>query len=182
MGSEILWAGWQGPARLVLMALLSYAFLIVILRLSGKRTLSKMNAFDFIITIAAGSTFATVLLSKDTSFAEGATAFSMLVFMQYGVAWASARSKMIEAWVKSEPSILVWKGEIQHETLRRNRVTETEVLAACRESGVGALQQVHAVVLETAGELSVIPSEKAAGREGDSTLRSIRSTWAKPPH
>jgi uncharacterized membrane protein YcaP (DUF421 family) len=66
--------GWQSLLRTLVVGVLAYVALMVILRLSGNRTLSKMNAFDFIVTIALGSTLATVLLSSDVALAEGVLA------------------------------------------------------------------------------------------------------------
>lgn len=170
-----LFDGWQGPLRVALMGVLSYGFLIFLLRMTGKRTLSKMNAFDFIITVASGSTFAAVLLNDQITFVEGATAFSMLVFMQYGVAWTSARSSRAEKIVKSVPTVLVWRGEMRRDTMRKARVTEAEVLAACRGAGVGSLQDVDALVLETAGEFSVLQNHTPEPHDPSSTLRT--ASW-----
>lgn len=66
---------WSGLGRVVVISACAYAALIVVLRISGKRTLGKMNAFDLAVTVAIGSTLATVLLSKDVALAEGILAF-----------------------------------------------------------------------------------------------------------
>ena len=70
--------GWESLLRTLVVGVLAYVSLVVFLRISGKRTLSKMNAFDLIVTVALGSTLATVLLSKDVALAEGALAFALL--------------------------------------------------------------------------------------------------------
>ena len=181
MGADVFWDGWQGPLRVAVMALLSYLYLIVLLRVTGKRTLSKMNAFDFIITVASGSTFATVLLNKDVSYVEGAVAFAMLVLMQYGVAFLSTRSHGIESLVKSTPTLLVWRGRMRPEAMKKARVTEAEVLAACRESGLHSLQEVEAVVLETAGEFSVLEHKQTSLFGRDSTLQTVDGVPAGGP-
>ena len=62
---------WAGLLRVLVVGTLAYAALVLLLRVTGKRTLSKMNAFDLIVTVALGSTLATVLLSKDVALAEG---------------------------------------------------------------------------------------------------------------
>ena len=93
--------------RTLLVGLCAYVLLILVLRTTGKRTLSKMNAFDLIVTVALGSTQATVILSKDVAPAEGVTAFLMLVVAQLAVTWLSVRSKRFRSWVKAEPTILV---------------------------------------------------------------------------
>ncbi len=168
MDSKVFFDGWAGPLRVAVFGVLAYLTLIVVLRSTGKRTLSKMNAFDFIITVASGSTFAAVLLNKSVTLAEGVTAFLMLVLMQYGVALASAHSKRVESLVKSVPTILVWKGTLLEHVMKKERVTKAEVLAACRAEGLASVSEAQAVVLETAGEFSVLT--QLPGPDQQSTL------------
>jgi uncharacterized membrane protein YcaP (DUF421 family) len=92
---------WWGLARIIVVGVLAYAALVLLLRVSGKRTLSKMNAFDLIVTVALGSTLATVLLSKDVSLAEGALAFALLIGLQFTVTWLSVRSLAVRRVVKA---------------------------------------------------------------------------------
>jgi uncharacterized membrane protein YcaP (DUF421 family) len=136
---------------------------------SGKRTLSKLNAFDLVVTIALGSTMATVLLSKDVALAEGVLAFALLIALQFVVAWLSVRSPAVGRLVKSEPRLLFFRGEFLRDAMRRERVTEGEVIAAIREQGVPAVDGVEAVVLETAGTFSVMSKSDAA----PSSLRQV---------
>lgn len=82
---------------------MAYAALVIFLRFSGKRTLSKMNAFDLVVTVALGSTLATILLSKDVAPAEGLLALLLLISLQFTVAWLSVRFPTIQQLVKSEP-------------------------------------------------------------------------------
>lgn len=82
---------WQGLGRVVVVGILAYAALVFFLRVSGKRTLTKMNAFDLVVTVALGSTLATVLLSKDVALAEGLIAFAVLIALQFAVTWLSVR-------------------------------------------------------------------------------------------
>ncbi|MCH6230433.1 DUF421 domain-containing protein [Microbacterium sp. CFH 31415] len=103
---------WGGLIRTVLVGILACAALIALLRFSGKRTLSKMNAFDLVVTVALGSTLATILLSEDVALAEGIVAFSVLIGMQFGIAWLSVRSKRVGRLVKSGPRILVLRGRL----------------------------------------------------------------------
>lgn len=154
---------WSGIGRVAVVALLAYTALVLLLRVSGKRTLSKLNAFDFVVTVALGSTLATVLLSRDVAIAEGVCAFAMLIFLQYAVTWSSVRSRTISRLVKSEPAMLFYRGEFLESSLRRERVNREEVLAGIRESGVGSLDEVEAVVMETAGTISVVRRPPASG-------------------
>ena len=93
--SAILYGGWQPLARTAVIGVLAYLSLVVMLRLSGKRTLSKFNAFDFVVTIALGSTLATALLSQQAALAQGVAAFAVLMGLQFAITWLSVRS----AWV-----------------------------------------------------------------------------------
>jgi len=74
---------WHDLGRVALVGMCAYVALVLMLRLSGNRTLSKLNAFDFVVTVALGSTLATVLLSKDVSLAEGVLAFAVLIGLQF---------------------------------------------------------------------------------------------------
>ena len=148
--------GWEGIGRTVLAGTLAYVALIILLRISGKRTLSKMSAFDLVVTVALGSTLSTILLSRDVALAEGVAAFAVLIVLQFVIAWFSARSPTLERWVKSEPSLLVRRGEFLRQSMRRERVTEAEIRAAVRAQGVADLASVDAVVLETDGSLTVV--------------------------
>lgn len=152
----MLFDGWMALGRTAVVGVLAYLALVFMLRVSGKRTLSKMNSFDFIVTVALGSTLATVLLSSDVSLARGVLAFAVLIFLQLAVTWLSVRSSAVRSLVKAEPTLLVHKGEFLRGSMKRERVTEDEVLAALRSQGVAAVEDVESVVLETESSFSVV--------------------------
>ena len=161
--------GWSGLGRVLVVGVLAYAALVLFLRISGKRTLSKMNAFDLVVTVALGSTLATVLLSKSVALAEGLLAFGLLIGLQYVVAALSVRSRTWRNLVKSEPRLLMYRGELLETALRDERVTPEEVRSAVRGAGLADLAQVHAVILETDGTFSVVedrPEAAATALEG----------------
>ncbi|MBA9078177.1 MULTISPECIES: DUF421 domain-containing protein [Rufibacter] len=157
---DMFFKNWDGILRVVLMSLLAYVYLIIVLRVTGKRTLSKMNAFDFIVTVAFGSTLATIILSKDVTLAEGVVALTMLTLLQYIITWLSVRSKAVSELVKSEPRFLYYQGKFLEKALQEERVTQDEVLAAMRSSGISGLEQVEAVVLETSGSMSALKKQE----------------------
>ena len=157
--------------RVLVIGTLSYAGLILLLRLSGKRTLAKMNAFDLVVTVALGSTLATILLSSDVSYAEGMLALVLLAGLQFVSAWSSVRFETARAVVKSKPVLLLRDGRMLDDELTRQRVTEGEVRQAIRSQGNGSVGDVAAVVLETDGTFSVI----RRARVGDgSALADVR--------
>jgi uncharacterized membrane protein YcaP (DUF421 family) len=145
---------WSALWRTVVVGIAAYAALVLLLRISGKRTLAKLNAFDLIVTVALGSTLATVLLDKSVSLSDSLAAFLLLVGLQYVVAFLSVRSNRIDSLVKSEPSLLLLRGEFLDRTMRRQRVTHREILAALRSSGVANVEDAYAVVLESDVDLT----------------------------
>lgn len=162
---------WADVGRVVLVGAAAYGALVVALRLSGKRTLGQLNAFDFVVTVAIGSTLATILLSSEVSFVEGLAALALLVLLQFVVALASSRSERLRGAITSRPTLVVWNGRIDRAALARHRLAESEVLQAVRGSGAGVLEDIGAVVLETDGTLSVITTAKLGDASALGSLR-----------
>lgn len=156
MGEPMLFDTWSSLLRVVLVGGAAYVALVAMLRVSGKRTLSKMNAFDLVVTVALGSTLATVLLNRSVPLADGVLALGLLICLQYVMTWASVHSERFQGLIKSEPSLLVSDGRYLDEAMRQ-RVTKEEVAAALRQHGLDDLNMVACVVLETDGSLSVVP-------------------------
>lgn len=148
--------GWTEIGRVILVGALAYIALVAILRISGNRTLSKMNAFDLVVTVALGSTLATILLSKDVALAEGVVALALLVALQYLVTTLTVKSDTMSQLIKSEPRLLLYQGTMLNEQLHQARVVKDEVLSAIRQQGIGSIDDVEAVVLETDGSFSVV--------------------------
>ena len=158
----IFFNGWSVLGRTLLIGVLAYVSLVFMLRVSGKRTLAKMNAFDLVVTVAIGSTLATIVLSKSVALAEGLLALALLIGMQFAISWSSTRMPWLRRVVTGEPRLLLRDGTMLDEALRDARVTREEVRAAVRSSGIGALGEVAAVVLETDGSFSVIAGQPGA--------------------
>ena len=148
--------GWEGVARVLISGVLTYAALIIILRVSGKRTLSKMNMFDYVITVALGSLFATIVISKDVALVEGVAAIGLLAILQYLIAWWTIRSKAAERVIKGEPALLVYQGEMLAAPMKRERISEDDIYAVLRSNDIHDLADAGAVVLETDGSLTVL--------------------------
>jgi uncharacterized membrane protein YcaP (DUF421 family) len=155
---ESMWyfQNWSGVLRVLLVGIPMYFILVFMLRISGKRTLSKMNQFDFVITIAFGSTIASILLSSTVSLAEGVTALALLIFLQFIVTWTSVRSSKIDKLVKSEPKLLFYQGNFLKSAMKSERVTESEIYSTMRNMGINSIGDVNTVIIETNGSLSII--------------------------
>ncbi|WP_282025482.1 DUF421 domain-containing protein [Limimaricola cinnabarinus] len=163
MIEEMLFQSWSGIIRTIIVGALAYVGLLAFLRISGKRTLAKLNAFDLVVTVALGSTLATILLSESVALAEGLTAFALLIGLQYLVAKSSVASDRVARLVRSEPRLVMHKGEILYDALRRERVTHEELLSVIRNNGSAAPEEIAAVVLESDGSFSVIPKPDGGG-------------------
>ncbi len=173
----MLFDSWQGLGRVLLLGVLAYPTLVLLLRVSGNRTLSKLNAFDMVITVALGSTLATVLVNRGVAFVEGITAFALLIGLQFAATWWSVRSPAFRRLVKSEPVLLVHRGEPLRGSMRRARVLESEIASALRAEGVADLQSVEAVVLESDGSLSVVQGRGRALRDVEPKSTRDRGDW-----
>ena len=150
---------------------ITYIAIIIMLRLSGKRTLAKWNSFDFVVTVAFGSVLASALLSTKDEFGKGIVAFAMLILFQFIITWISVRSSVIQKLIKSEPSLLLYRGEMQHDVMKQERIAEGEILAALRNSGVSAIEDADAVILETDGSFSVLQN---IDESSASALKDVR--------
>ena len=141
---------------------------ITVIRIVGLRSLSKMSSFDFVVTVALGSTVATVAATS-TSLWAGALAFITLLSAQWLVA-RLRRHARFSAIVDNEPRLLMVGSNFVDSNLRTTRVTHDDVFAKLREANVTDLSQVLAVVLETTGDTSVL---HGAGPLDDALLPGV---------
>ncbi|WP_227368099.1 DUF421 domain-containing protein [Halomonas sp. M20] len=156
---DLFFAGWPALLRVAISAVLGYVTLVLLLRISGRRTLAKMNAFDLVVTVALGSVLASIILSKSVTLFQGALALALLIGMQYAVTWSSVRVGWVRQVVTGEPALLFYQGQTLPDALRKARVTQDELRAAVRASGYIDMSEVQAVVLETDGSFSVMGND-----------------------
>ena len=166
-----LFGSWSGILRVLVVGALAYVGFVVMLRVTGKRPLSKMNALECFVAVALGSALASTMLSKTTPLAEGLAGMTLLVLLQYVVTWASVRSDRFQDFVKAKPSILLHRGEWQNAAMRQERVTQEEILAALRSQGTMAIGPTTTVVIETDGSLSVLTGQSSSA--GPSSLSNV---------
>lgn len=162
MNGSAFFESWSSLGQTVLAGVVAYTLLVAFLRISGKRTLAKLNAFDFVVTVAIGSTLATVLTSKSLPLADGALALALLVALQFAVAWLTVRVPWFRRVVKSRPAAVFRRREFDDAAMARERLSRDEVLMAIRRAGLHDVDGVFMVILETDGSLSVLrhPEER----------------------
>ena len=174
---KILFDNWESVFRTLIIGVIAYLALILMLKISGKRTLSQMKEFDFIVTVALGSTLATVLLSKDVTLASGTLAMALLILLQYILAAASVRSTRFARFISSEPTLLFYDGAFLERALRKERVTRDEVRSVLRSQQISSLKEVKAVVMESNGQLSVV--RNGSPEDPNSSLFNVQSIVSK---
>lgn len=135
-----------------------YALLLVIMRLSGRRTLSQMTPFDLVLILIVAETTQQALLGDDFSLVNSAILIVTLFAIDIGLSYVKERSGRVERILDGAPVILVSHGEPDRKVLAGARMSVDDVLEAAREKqGLERLDQVRFAVLETTGEISIIP-------------------------
>ena len=153
---DIFWTSGEAIGRIAITAVVGYALLVACIRGFGTRTTSRMNNFDWIVTVAVGSTFASTVVLKSVSVADGLTAIVTLLCLQFAMTYATSHWQ----WARSlliAPSRVLYRDNTYNEAeMLRARVSHDEIEAAVRNSGSGSLDDVLAVVLESDAQLAVV--------------------------
>ncbi|WP_153397669.1 DUF421 domain-containing protein [Ornithinicoccus halotolerans] len=164
---------WSAVLRVLLVGTAAYLTLVVLLRLAGKRTLAKLNAFDFVVTVAIGSVLASAVVSQSVPWASALAGMAVLVVGQVLIARLTVWLPGGRHAVNAQPTLVAARGQVDERAISKHRLTRGEVLQAVRSSGSGGLDQVAAVVLEPDGTLSVVPSSAV----GDASALSDVPGW-----
>ena len=155
-----IWDGWQPLVRTAIAGPIGFAGVVAMLRISGKRALSKLNMFDFVITVAMG-TILGAYFTGTVSLIHGVFAFGVLLAVQYATTILASRSDEAAKLLMAEPTLLYHQGRFMRAAMTKERVTESSLRGQARDSSLGSLDLVAAMVLETDGTVSVIPKEQA---------------------
>ena len=147
-------------ARGAILAALALMWVVLLVRVVGLRSFSKMTSFDFIMTIAMGSLVGSAArVSSWTDFLQPLAAMAALFVVQWAFARGRKVSKAFDRLIQNQPVVLMRRGEFVEEALKATRVTRDNVRSKLREANVSDLSKVHAVVLETTGDVSVLHGE-----------------------
>lgn len=140
---------------IVLSAIGIYITVVVLTRLFGKRSFSKMSSFDFAVTIAIGSIIASTLLSPSVSLIDGIVGLLTVYLLQWSVAFLR-RFASVRKIVDNAPLLLMDGDEVLWENLKKAKVTEEDLKAKLREANVIELKEIKAVVFEATGDIAVL--------------------------
>lgn len=169
-GSEHMIGSWVGPwadavLRGGLLAVVALIWVVLLVRIVGLRSFSKMTTFDFVMTVAMGSLVASASQSDSwTGFVQTLAAMAGLFAIQFVFARLRKSSNLFEDAIQNEPRLLMRDGAILENALEATRVSRSDLFAKLREANVTALEQVRAVVLETTGDVSVLHGERLEER------------------
>ena len=169
---DLIFKNWESVWHVSVCAALAFFILFLFIRISGKRTLAKLTAFDFVVTVTLGSTLSSMILGKVT-LAEGAAALFIIICLQYLLAWTARESKTLEKLINSSPTMVFYQGKFLEDAMQKEVITEEEIYAEIRKYRIFDVDHVEAVVMELNGELTVI--KKSAGATHTS-LKDIQKT------
>lgn len=138
-----------------------YLFLLIILRLAGKRTLAQITVFDFLLLLLISEAVQQAMLGEDTSISAGVLAVLTLVGLEFILTMVKLKNKTLDKMVEGEPVIIVENGKPIKHRLEKERVDEEEILEAARRlQGLEHMNQIKFAILEKSGGISIIPKEK----------------------
>src|SRR5213078_3333076 len=141
-------------------ALAMYLFLLVLVRVSGKRTLAEVTVFDFILLLIISECTQQAMTGNDFSVTDGFLLVLTLVTVDRLSDWVTSRSEHIDQVVSDAPLVLVDEGRVLHDRLKASHMRVDEILEAARtDQGLERLDQIKYAVLERSGGISVIPSK-----------------------
>lgn len=146
---------WEGLAAICVAAVGIYITVILMTRICGKRSFSKMSSFDFAMTVAIGSIIATTILSKSVSLPEGMIGIVAAYLLQMGAALIR-RNDTAKKIMDNQPLLLMDGPVILDDNLRKSRVAKSDLRSKLREANITELSEIKAVVFETTGNISVL--------------------------
>ena len=150
-------AWWE----LILRVAIVYAFLLVLLRLSGKRQVGQLAPFDLVLLLVLSNSVQNAMNGGDNSVLAGLISAGVLVLMNYLVGLATYRSKRLEALIEGRPEVLIHNGKLFTEVMEREKLTHHELNAALRSAGCACIEEVHLAILENNGVISVQPKNES---------------------
>jgi uncharacterized membrane protein YcaP (DUF421 family) len=141
----------------IIRPILVYLFLVVIVRLAGRRELAQLNSFDLVVLMMLANTVQNATIGNDNSLTGGLIGVSALLFANYAVVRILYRHPTIDRLLEGGPTTLIQHGRILSDKLAREGITEEELTEAIRKQGLLSPGEVERAVLETGGSISVVP-------------------------
>ncbi|WP_125720468.1 DUF421 domain-containing protein [Flavobacterium ustbae] len=167
--ADLFFEDWQSIGRVTITTVTAFVTLFIFVRISGKRTLAKLSAFDFIVSIALGSTLSDIMLAI-IPMTEGVAVLLLIIILQYVFAWLARSSSKMEKIMNAVPHPVFYNNKFIEETMKKEAITKDEIYAAIRVAGIDQIHDVKAVIMEINGTMSVI---KKGDSKGPSSLDTL---------
>jgi len=152
--------------ELILRVVIIYAFLLALLRLSGKRQVGQLAPFDLVLLLVLSNAVQNAMNGGDNSLLAGLISAVALVLMNYFVGLATYKSKRVEALVEGRPEVLIHNGRLFADVMEREKLTHHELNAALRAAGCACVEEVHFAILENNGVISVQRKKEPSPERG----------------
>lgn len=152
--------------ELIVRSLLVYAFILVILRITGKRQVGQLAPFDLVLLLVLSNAVQNSMNGGDNSLVGGLISATTLIAVNYGVGVLTYRNKKLEGLIEGRPEVLIHNGKLYEDVLARAQITRHELNAALRQSGCTCPEEVHTAILENNGSISVTPRCVPKGQNG----------------
>lgn len=143
--------------ELILRSAVVYSFLLVLIRMTGKRQVGQLAPFDLVLLLVLSNAIQNSMNGGDNSLTGGLISAVTLVTLNAGIGFATYRNKRLEALVEGRPQILIHNGKLYEQVMRDAKLTRHELNSALRQSGCECVEDVHTAVLENNGSISVVP-------------------------
>ena len=143
--------------ELILRGIVVYAFLLVLLRITGKRQVGQLAPFDLVLLLILSNAVQNSMNGGDNSLIGGLVSAMTLVAINFLVGVATFRSKRLESFIEGRPQVLIHNGTLFKEVMERSQLTHHELDAALRQAGCTSIGDVHSAILENNGAISVVP-------------------------
>ena len=163
MGTDFWFTSWLSLARIAVFTIASYGVMITLVRLYGKRTISKRNPSDFVVTVAIGSVIANFVLQGHISLVDGLFAIALFITLQHFLEWGTTRSVPLRMATEGKPTLLVYEGKPLWDNMKAENINDNELSLSLRSEGYTSIEEVGAVVLEIDGTVSVLPRRETDG-------------------
>ena len=143
--------------ELILRSAVVYVFLVIILRISGKRQIGQMAPFDLVLLLVLSNAVQNSMNGGDNSLVGGLVSATTLILLNHLLGYLTLRSKTMEKLVEGKPEVLIHNGKLYETGLESGALTRHELNAALRKAGCACVEDVHYAVLENDGSISVVP-------------------------
>jgi len=140
----------------ILRPVIVYIFLVLMLRLSGKRELVQLNPFDLVVLLTLSNTVQNAIIGEDNTVTGGLLGATSLLAINYLVVRFLYNHWKIDRWVEGRADVLMEQGKVRPQRLRKELITMAQLEAAARKQGFGSLAEVDQCILEPGGTLSFI--------------------------